>query len=355
MCRRIVAAFPVLPLALATAGASQQRDLDDLRRRVGRLERAWQTAREGAERARFGDTVHQVHTARVGALRVVVAPDGRALADRVAESVWLELRRRFGEAAAAVEGRAFYLQITREDPPAWTVGGNVVTLTVSPTATDSAVRQSVLSAAAAFVFSTADGDLRAWHAPNLVLTTAEARQLAERTYLELALSPLTVVRACYAGAVSACRIALGLETGDPVSTWYDAADRVMMVRMLDGPSRTFADRAGVDRCTGGADSACRRMLAQGRDGWIRPPLDPYARAVLAATALELGAEGAFDRMLRSRGRPLADRLAAAAQISADSLVAVWRSRAMAARPVRATQHLDRAFGVGAAWLSLLAV
>jgi hypothetical protein len=62
------------------------------------------------------------------------------------------------------------------------------------------------------------------------------------------------------------------------------------------------------------------------------PLSAEARHSLARLVLDVGGRAAYTRLLRYPGRPLSERLAFAAGLPRDSLMARWRSSILAARP-----------------------
>ncbi len=149
--------------------------------------------------------------------------------------------------------------------------------------------------------------------------------------IDLVTSTSTLARACYAGADSACALALGV-TGadDPVLRWLDVTGRREEVRRAG--YRLRADNGALyNRCVAQhVDTACTALLHLLPADEFDPPLGATARQSLLALALDLGGRDAVTRM-RAAPDDRAARLAAAAGISADSLVRMWRRDVVAAR------------------------
>lgn len=157
-------------------------------------------------------------------------------------------------------------------------------------------------------------------------------------YSELAESPFAAAQACLVGDIAECRRAMGLiETEDGLFTWYEPADRAVMAERYGRPSpRFYPQRSAIyDGCVErGEDASCRDFM----ESWnIEPPLGPGLRETLVLEALRLGGEGAYGRLRRASGS-VEERLAAAAGVSADSLLTAWRAALIdaAGQPTAAT-------------------
>ena len=106
-------------------------------------------------------------------------------------------------------------------------------------------------------------------------------------------------------------------------------------------------------CAAGVLTDCASALR------LRQPARPepggayalMAREDLLLTALELGGPGAWTRLAQARG-PIEGRLAAAAGMPADSLLARWRSGLLALRPLEKRITLAQV-GSAMAWTALL--
>jgi hypothetical protein len=204
-----------------------------------------------------------------------------------------------------------------------------------------------------------DDGTRLWLSANIMSPTAARRNgwsgsCLASVYVELATSGSAVGRKCFADDLTACRAALELDpASDPIAEWYDTQDL-----------RRFIERVGMARGWGSAeewipcvqegdDAACDRLFRAGLDGSVLHPVSPMAHQTLAETALQIGGDGAYGRMLQTGVTTIADWIAAVAAAPADSVIARWHSNVVAARPAPTT--LTAATGWAAlAWIVVLA-
>jgi len=85
-------------------------------------------------------------------------------------------------------------------------------------------------------------------------------------------------------------------------------------------------------CINGSDSACLDLLSSFPPGALPRPLHYGARLTVLETAVSLGGRGSVQRLLATPAGPMGARLAAAAQVPEDSLLARWRADILASRP-----------------------
>src|SRR5438093_1612454 len=135
-------------------------------------------------------------------------------------------------------------------------------------------------------------------------------------------------------------LALG-ESPDPLQQWYPSAGerRALVFRSFAeyfGYSDHGARKPTLQLCGAGSDSACTELLRSLPPGVLPRPLTYDAHAALVHIALRLGGREAYHRLVATPGAPIADRLAGAAGVSVDSLVAQWRSEILTARPTPVT-------------------
>lgn len=276
-------------------------------------------------------------TVRYGPLTVLVdsslAPFGREVT-RVAAAT---IERRFGRAANALRGHVYVLTLLPGRP----AGSDTVQLSEVFSARGSSFLQSqirderLVTAAivtrAAMTLTEAVGEKFAWWLSGglPVDTTTSGTWVGVR--IDLVTASARVARACYAGTDSACGLALGvLGEDDPVTRWFDAAERRDMVHGLRFQMRTDHE-ARYEHCTAGDDdSACVELLHLLPSGQITPPLEAFARQSLAGLALDLGGPESLARLEATPG-DLGARLAAAAGIPLDSLLGIWRRNAVSVR------------------------
>src|SRR5207302_8533220 len=158
-------------------------------------------------------------------------------------------------------------------------------------------------------------------------------------YVRLVTAPSEASRRCLIGDIGACRDALDLFVGgDRVARWYPSArERRSLLKTF---TPYYFDRGAqqpmLRACAEGSDSACTELLRSLPPGALPRPLTYDARAALVHIALRLGGREAYHRLVATPGAPIADRLAGAAGVSVDSLVAQWRSEILAARPAPVT-------------------
>lgn len=163
------------------------------------------------------------------------------------------------------------------------------------------------------------------------------RAAQDRTdvYFDLVTAPSTPARACFLGALPACRIALGLQPGgDALDLWYPgAAERRALV------TRAFADyfdhgatAPALQSCAAGGDSVCDALLRRLPTGTLPGPLGAQARVTVVRVALEMGGRDAYRRLVADSDAPIADRIAGAAHASLDDVLIQWRREILAARP-----------------------
>lgn len=192
--------------------------------------------------------------------------------------------------------------------------------------------------------------LRGAPAPVASLTLALA---TVRT--QLLLSPFSSGRDCVAGALPSCKAALALLPG---AEWPDAAfplasDRRELVRHLAQNGAGAAQRDATGRClSAGDDAACSAFVGSLEVGALPSVTPSTTRQTLLAVALARGGPDAYHRLRATAGRPIADRLEAAAGVPVDSLLSEWLGAIDAA--ARATTPWSAQVGFsGMVWTGLL--
>jgi len=173
-------------------------------------------------------------------------------------------------------------------------------------------------------------------------------------YVELATSGSAVGRRCFDGHLPACRSALELEpASDPATEWYDALDRRRLI-VRGGVPRGLGTIEEWRSCTeAGDDIACETLFRARLEGSVTHPVSTVAHQALVETALQMGGVGAYGRLVLTEAPTIADWIAAVARAPADSVIEVWYSDVIAARPDPTT--LTAATGWGAfVWIIVLA-
>lgn len=331
-----------LGMTLLAASALRGQTIPELRSRIARLEGAQKLAIAAQHRldsARSSRPEVALDTARHAGLTLLTIPRDAALAREAVVEAWPALERTYGAYAAELARKDFHLIVSRS--PDQTTGlprGPVVPVIVATDANGHDVARRLTLSAGQVMSNGLDPALHGWIPTIYPLDPQFDEQRRRDVYEELVTAPWMAVRRCYLGDVARCRQAFGLTGGaDPATDWYAPEDRARLA--FDRSSRggeTTGQVALRKSCVDEHHDADCLVLLHGlpRD-LVDPPLTTTARATLVSTALELGGPGAYDRLLAQPRAPLADRLAAAAGLPADSLIAVWRNRIRALAPMSA--------------------
>ncbi|HEY6808769.1 MAG TPA: hypothetical protein VI160_08265 [Gemmatimonadales bacterium] len=328
----------LLAAALAAGPALRAQTISELRARIPRLEAAQALAVAAQHRldsARSASRQATLDTIRQAGLTVLTIPRDAALAREALAEAWPELERSYGTHAAELARKDFHLIVSRgADQPTGVPRGPVVPVIVATDADGHDASRRLTLSAGQVMSNGADSALRAW-VPTIYPLDPQFDALRRRdAYEELVTSPWLAVRRCFTGDIGRCRQAFGLTGGaDPASEWYEPEDRARLVIQRSAGGETAGQTALRKSCAEAHhDADCLLLLRAVAGTRLDPPLSTMARGSLVATALELGGPGAYDRLLANPRAPLPDRLAAAAGVPADSVIAAWRARVTAVAP-----------------------
>lgn len=180
---------------------------------------------------------------------------------------------------------------------------------------------------------------------------------AERSavYLQLVTAGSAATR-CFQDHLDACAAALQLsEDSTFYLTVFDAVERRNAVVRASSPARLEpAALATYSRCVDRrVDSACVGFLRSLGAAQVPQPLSSQARNLLVSTALSLGGNGAYDRLMADSTAPVTVRLARAAGVPIDKVVTEWRTQILTARPASEGVPL-RGTIFTLAWVGLIA-
>lgn len=335
---RCVAALILAGMTLVSGTHLAAQDVHELERRVDALrdQRNAASAMLAAYRSRpvaarvFPDTVPMLD----GAVRIVTDAEFRSLARDAAALVEPFMRERAGASIATLRGTVFALWT---DSARRADHGVIVSPRINGREVDEhyeLARATSLAASIETDFqkrlaSSAKPNLERWSAGTLPLgPAANADWRAVR--LQLVSSPTTIMRRCYAGALDACKAALGLTVeADPATAWFDSAGRRAIVAEAVAAYKEWrGDSQILSACASGKDSECIDLLRNSLTFamWRNPPTSTLARATLVQEAIELGGAGVLPRLAASADAP-AEALSAMAGVPIDSLVAHWQRRA----------------------------
>jgi hypothetical protein len=272
-------------------------------------------------------------TIRVGALTILANPSPLPLAQAAAQA-WPEIERFYGAAAQALARHPVVIQAVDPDTAVLTSGPAGILRIPWDQDQGQLVRTLVGSAD----LGSLDRGLRDW-LEGPITPLFDLKPTLSRVYVQLVTAPSQAVRHCFAGDLAACRDALSLtDTADLITRWYGPEERRHLVAaqlalfQSSGLLARQGREAAFHSCAAGSDSACLDLLIAYWPGATPPPLDYGARYTLLATAVALGGEGAFSRLLAASNSPTGTRLAEASLVTEDSLVTRWRADVLAAQP-----------------------
>lgn len=336
-------AFCAVIVAFLPAGAGAQ-TIPELRQRVLELERAYAAADAIADsiESMLGPVI-QTETMPIGYVTLVAIGTDMSFIREAAAEAQRILAHELGPDGDVLKGVSILLILSENGRAtvgpisrARSTGGFVVDDPV-------ALAKLLVEGTYQTVDLEHDRTIRDWlvtRTPNGSTEYSHQRS----AYSDLAASPFVSAQACLAGDIGECRRALGLiATSDGLMTWYDPADRVQMAQQRSAPSARFYPRRSsiYDGCVErGEDASCRDFLASSH---IEPPLPPSIRETIVLEALRTGGEGAYGRLRRASGT-VEQRLAAAAGVSGDSLITIWRAALIdaAGQPTAATLPIGSA-------------
>jgi hypothetical protein len=289
-------------------------------------------------------------TIAVGALRIIANPSPLPLREAAARA-WPVIDSLYGPEAADLANRPYLIRAVDPDPavrrPVLHVGFELPW--------DLDVEATRLALLMSVPVAPPDPALGAWLGTSLRPSISPR---GERTavYVQLVTAPSQVTRACFLGDIARCGDALGLGDSDGVlERWYPTgSERRGLVR---GPFAEFLNRganaAAFRACIANNDAACTQLLRSLPPGSLPKPLTQGVRLTLIREALRLGGRDAYRRLLAQPAAPLADRMAAAAGVPVESLLADWRRSMLTARPRPVTLPLW-AFFTAVGWMAFFA-
>ncbi len=321
---------PLLLLLLAPALSAQDSVLAKLQRRADSLAGEWRHANAIADLADSLEHERAVagrDTIAVGALRIVANPSPLPLRESAARA-WPVIDSFYGTAAQDVAQRPYIIKAF--DPDTTVPRSRLhVGMEVPWNMTEESL---VLLLIANVPVAAPDSAMQSWLGGSVRPSTREDRDRAG-VYVQLVTAPSQAARSCFQGRLDSCAAALGLGAAT-LEAWYPSAAerRSLVVTSFTDYFDHGATVAPFRACAAGSDSACTGLLQALPKGSLPRPLGADARATLVYLVLHLGGREAYHRLLATRDAPIAARLASAAGVSEDSLVARWRAQIIASRP-----------------------
>lgn len=331
MCKRgivLVAVFATLTAWPANAGAqvkspalrTQERILDSLAANF-RVVHAKLVAYDDSVRRSngFRDTL------RVGALNLLVDRSLRARVERLAAIAAAQLDSIAGTGTKRLTNAWTVVRRQRasDDTLVVTSVGRVSGLEYWGAPADSTLVQWLRDQAIRQLRFSLDQPFKEWLRNELPFDSVKS-DAWPRLRLQAVSSIFVVMRRCYDGNIAACSLGLGLPPAtDPATQLLDSAGRQSFVEKTRGNyywnvARSRQLRQCIDEHSDTSCIAAIRLINVN-------DIMPGARAMLTQVSIQMGGTKGFERLLNASGTP-SDRIAAAAGVSADSVVRVWQRR-----------------------------
>lgn len=324
----------VLVLSLGQVQSAEAQSAEQLERRIEELLPRLRIAEQEADLA---DSLRiqrvATDTTRVGPFTIVSARSQTEALQTAFEAAWGALSITVGE-SSPVLGRRIILFNSSEQPEGMVLlASDAYHFDVARPLEEGELEVRVRGILARLLGDGLPESMREWvGSTSLEVVFRDPRQV----YWMLATTPSKATQRCFAGDVTWCWEAMGItESNDPWSHWYTEAERRFLVNDYSpyisgtGFSRTELRTLQEACLIGASQPACDQFLSMKRQ---RIPLTNLGPATLLAYALEIGGTGAYDRLLNNAHLGIQEAVAAAAQHNADSVLAGWRSRVIAARP-----------------------
>jgi hypothetical protein len=200
-----------------------------------------------------------------------------------------------------------------------------------------------------------DSSLRAWLPGEIYPSFFGDSVETSEAYIALVTSGFEISRRCFAGDLKSCGVALRLDDANDsmvVATLATPAERLSRVQVVEGYFRRARALEVLVECRAGSDVACTELLKTVPAAMLPHPLAPQTRSVLVRLALRTGGRNAYGRLMEHPTAPMGERLAHAAGVPLDTLLAKWRGKVVAGRPMPVSISL---LGVltGMGWFVLL--
>lgn len=330
MCRlRLVVLAPLVAWSASVAAQEPAAVLQRMEERLDSMQQISDARASAAVRASTTDTVV------AGGLRIVTSPGFRPIAQASANEAWLSLVGQFGPSVTA-----------RTTIPILQFG--TAGAAVPKHADTRQIAIGFEQFAAQALWRTQGAQVLSWLRGNVPagrISPADVGDLAA----ELLRTPARPNRACFAGEADACASTLGIRVGtDTLAEWFEPETWPRLADMVSGQLNGL-ETVARQRCMNQNDlPACRSVLTPAR---VPPPISALGRQYLVQLALESGGPSAFERLTADTGVTIEHRLAAAAGVSTDTLLARW-SATLRAVP-RGPAHPGWELLLGFVWSGLL--
>lgn len=335
----------------------QDQEITDLTRRRDSLGILWRQALalvQLQDSLAHAASIGRLDTIAVGSLRIVSnlkLPEWRA----AAEQFWPAVDSLYGEAAETLASYPVLLQMVPPDSAGFR--GKVEPWGVVMISWDQSPQEMVSVLYATIGMPRTDSALRQWLPGGARVSPVSMKAQAGEAYVALVTASASVAEQCFGGNLRSCRLALRLDSGpDPLVEAYPLPDerRAAVKRMENMFGYENRLKPTYQTCLNGSDSACVDLLRAIPPAAGVYPLATATREFLTRLALQVGGRGAYLRLIQDPSASIPDRLAAAAAMPIDSLIARWRSLAIAGKPAPVTLPVTE-IAIGLGWLVLLGI
>jgi hypothetical protein len=355
---RLTSTCVAMALCSATSAITAQ-TTDEYRRTVQELEAARDNARQVFYELIDSIPPRQIDTIRVGTLTVLAEHSDVDLVREATIEAWDRLSNELRSDTGLLMHKAVYFP-KRGEGPLPVAEDVLVGFSLGEDTHADQIAAAIITAADRILLEQVSERIANWLPSPLLweLTSAHSsRSVAahfEWTYVALVTSPYSMHRGCFAGEIEACKHALRIgEVEDPVTELYDARERRRLVQDLTWSQvDAFGMAALRHGCTAvGRDSDCIEYLEAVPRDMLPLPYTPGVRRSLIRTAIEVGGDGSYGRLVRSDTSNVVGMLESVSGLAVDSLVAWWYRAVMDARPRPTT--ITPALGLSSAiWVFL---
>ena len=306
------------------AGASMERLLPVWRELSGRARTADSLRRE---RTRAEKQV-PVDTFQVGPFHLVAGPRQRGMVEDLISEIWEELGPPFFGSELLLEPWTFLVRRSWSGEGMHLRGDSLVSITSRRQYPMSLLRSTAYSRIGRVLHYGLPDKIRDWTGPQSLSFSGESNEWVAR---ELATAPSVAVRRCYRGDLDWCRRALGLADEEGSwDLWYTPPERRWVVSTVRQPTSDPRRAALWEGCVEFGELAACDLFLDDRDPEF--PLSRTARMSLLAFSLQRGREGSFQELRRAGPASVEERLASAAGLPSDTLLASWRREVLGAQP-----------------------
>jgi hypothetical protein len=346
-------------MASGVAPAIAAQTAEEYRRQVEDLEEE----RDHARRV-FYDLVdsippRMVDTIRVGTLTVLAEHPYVSLVREATSEAWDRLSNELKSDTGLLSHQAIYfpnpgegmLPVTEDVVLGFSMGEGVDVAQVA---------DGIIGAAEKIVVRGLDEAIASWVPSPLLLELISAGRgwsltaSFQWTYVALVTSPYSMDRGCFAGRMVACKKALGFgEVDNPVTELYDGRERRRIVQSITwSRANVFGMQALRHGCTTlERDADCIEYLEAVPRDMLPLPFTSGARRSLIRTAIDVGGDGSYGRLVDANSLTVAGMLESVSGLTVDSVVAQWYRATIDARPTPTT--ITPALGLSSAiWVFL---